>query len=101
MDSEDRVFKDAFFPVSSLHAQGYFDVIARRDRESSSSPDKFINALDKLALQDEIAFKTGKNRLNYIGSDDTITQISIVASSMGIIPVIQIIRGIRTQMTMK
>ena len=94
MDSENKVFKEVFFPVSSLDAQGYFDIIARRDRESGSSSDKFTNALDKLALQDEIAFKTGRNKLNYIGSDDTITQISIVASSMGIIPVIQIIRGI-------
>ena len=94
VDSENRVFKEPFFPVSSLDAQGYFDIIARRDRESSSSADKFTKALDTLALQDEIAFKTGRNKLNYIGNDDTITQISIVASSMGIVPVIQIIRGI-------
>ena len=94
MDSENNVFKEPFFPVSSLDAQGYFDIIGRRDRESNSSTDKFTRALDTLALQDEIAFKIGRNKLNYIGNDDTITQISIVASSMGIVPVIQIIRGI-------
>ena len=94
MDSENNVFKEPFFPVSSLDAQGYFDIIGRRDRESNSSTDKFTRALDTLAVQDEIAFKIGRNKLNYIGNDDTITQISIVASSMGIVPVIQIIRGV-------
>ena len=41
MDSENNVFKEPFFPVSSLDAQGYFDIIGRRDRESNSSTDKF------------------------------------------------------------
>jgi len=47
-------------------------------------------------LGDEIAFKTGKNKLNYIGNDDTITHITLVASGMGIVPSIQILRGIFT-----
>lgn len=47
-----------------------------------------------MALENEIAFKTGKNKLNYIGNDDTITHISIIASSMGIVPTIQIVRGV-------
>ena len=93
MDSQNNVHKGPYFPTSSVDAQGYFDIIVRREKDSSST-DKFSKALETLAIEDEIAFKTGKNKLNYIGNDDTITHISIVASSMGIVPVIQIVRGI-------
>merc|ERR1711998_707706 len=93
VDSQNNVHKGPYFPTSSVDAQGYFDIIVRREKDSSST-DKFSKALETLAIEDEIAFMTGKNKLNYIGNDDTITHISIVASSMGIVPVIQVVRGI-------
>jgi NAD(P)H-flavin reductase len=93
VDSQNKVFKEPFFAVSSPSSQGYFDIIVRRDRDTNSA-DKFTKALDTLALGDEIAFKVGRNRLNYIGIDDVIEHISIVASGMGIVPAIQILRGI-------
>ena len=93
VDPQNRVFKEVFFPISPNNAVGYFDIVARRDRETNNG-EKFAKALDTLALGDEIAFKTGKNRLNYIGNDDSIHHITIIASGMGILPAIQIIRGI-------
>ena len=93
VDSQNKVFKEPFFPLSATSAQGYFDVIVRRDRDSNSF-EKFTKALDTLALGDEIAFKTGKNRLNYIGNDDELIHVTLIASGMGIIPAINILRGI-------
>ena len=92
VDSQNRVFKEPFFPLSPTSARGYFDVVLRRERDSGS--DKFSKALETLALGDEIALKTGKMKLNYIGNDDEITDITVVASGMGIIPAINILRGI-------
>ena len=93
VDQQNKVFKEPFFAISGPFTEGYFDVVTKRERENGSN-EKLTKVLDTLALGDEVAFKIGKNKLNYVGSDDTINRISIVASGMGIVPAMQILRGV-------
>ena len=46
-----------------------------------------------MALGDEVAFKGGRYRLNYMGSEP-IYGVSVAASHLGIAPSLQILRGI-------
>jgi len=90
VDAKDRVLKESFFPVSSHSARGYFDILLRRGEETTP----FARTLETLALGDELAFKAGRYRLNYLGPDEEITTMSLVASGLGIAPTLQILRGI-------
>eukprot|EP01041_Mallomonas_annulata_P000714 gene714-1375_t len=92
VDSSDKVTKDTFFPVSPPTVRGYFDIILRRGGESAG--DKFGKTLDTMALGDEVAFKSGRYRLNYQGDDDPVKYTTIVASGLGITPALQMIRGV-------
>lgn len=94
VDSNDRVFKESFSPISLNSVRGYFDVVAKRGRDTSG--EKFTKALDSLSLGDEIAIKGGRYRLNYVGDDETISHITVVASGLGIAPALQILRGVLT-----
>lgn len=91
IDARDRVLKESFFPVSSSNARGYFDVLVRRGASESTA---FTKTLETLALGDELAFKGGRYRLNYLGQDDPISSMTVVASGLGVSPTLQILRGI-------
>eukprot|EP00607_Mallomonas_marina_P006521 CAMPEP_0182430218 /NCGR_PEP_ID=MMETSP1167-20130531/38424_1 /TAXON_ID=2988 /ORGANISM="Mallomonas Sp, Strain CCMP3275" /LENGTH=265 /DNA_ID=CAMNT_0024615079 /DNA_START=493 /DNA_END=1290 /DNA_ORIENTATION=- len=92
MDSNDRVSKDTFFPVSSPNTRGHFDIILRRVGDSLR--DKFVRTLDLMALGDELALKSGRYRLNYQGDDDPIRYSTIVVSGLGITTAMQMLRGV-------
>jgi NAD(P)H-flavin reductase len=81
VDTNDHVLKETFFLTSSKNSRGYFDIVTRRGGDSSS--DHFAAALSMLALGDEVAYKAGRYRLNYEGSDDPIKSFSICASHLG------------------
>jgi len=79
--------------VSSPKARGYFDILVRR---GGSDPSTFVRSLETLALGDELAFKGGRYRLNYLGQDDPISSMTVVTSGLGIAPSLQMLRGILT-----
>lgn len=91
VDSKDRVFKESFYPVTSRYTRGYFDVILRRERENA---DSFATSLSSLPIGDELAFKGGKYRLNYMGTEDRINAVTLVASGLGIAPALQVLRSV-------
>lgn len=77
--------------MSTNNARGYFDILVRRGG-SEMSP--FVRSLETLALGDELAFKGGRYRLNYLGQDDPISSMTVVTSGLGIAPGMQMLRGI-------
>lgn len=89
MDSLDRVVKEPVFPVA--RDDGQFDILLQR---TDGNSEKFTRALSSLSVGDELAYKAGRRRLNYIGQDAEIRGITILASSIGIAPALQILRGI-------
>jgi NAD(P)H-flavin reductase len=95
VDSRDSVLKEPFFPVSKPDARGFFDIVTRRGGDASG--DRFAEALSQMGLGDEVAFKGGRYRLNYLGSNYPIEGMSIIASGFGAPPALQIIRDIFTQ----
>lgn len=91
VDSRDRVLKESYFPVSSIGTRGFFDILVKRGGNEAST---FVRSLETLALGDELAFKGGKYRLNYLGQDDPISSMTVVTSGLGIAPTLQMLRGI-------
>ena len=55
-----------------------------------------MKALEKAEVGDELAFKSGKYKLNYQGTDESINSLTIIGSGLGISPVLQIVRGMHT-----
>lgn len=92
VDSRDKVLKGSFFPVSKANERGYFEVLVDR-KATDADVGGFGRNLDTLALGDEVAFKGGRYRLNYMGSEP-IYGVSVAASHLGIAPSLQILRGI-------
>ena len=92
VDARDKVLKSSFYPVSKSNDRGFFEVLVDR-AHSSVEANNFNRNLDTLALGDEIAFKGGRQRLNYMGNEP-IYGISVAASHLGIAPAIQLLRGV-------
>ena len=92
VDNKEKVLKEAFFPVSSPLARGYFDIMTKIGGESAS--DRFARSLSELLLGDEIAYKGGRYRLNYLGSNYPIKAVSIVASGLGATSALQILQNV-------
>lgn len=92
VDARDKVLKSSFYPVSKSSERGFFEVLVDR-AHSSVEASNFNRNLDTLALGDEIAFKGGRQRLNYMGIEP-IYGISVAASHLGIAPAIQLLRGV-------
>jgi|MDTB01.3.fsa_nt_gb hypothetical protein len=92
IDSRDKVLKGSFFPVSKTSDRGFFEVLVDRKATDADSGG-FGRNLDTLALGDEVAFKGGRHRLNYMGNEP-IYGVSVAASHLGIAPSLQILRGI-------
>jgi NAD(P)H-flavin reductase len=83
VDAEDSVLKEGYICVSPRKARGYFDVVVKRTTEEGTK-NKFVRALDLLAIGDEVAYKAGRQRLVYQGDDQEIEALTIVASGAGI-----------------
>lgn len=92
-DSKGRILKENFFSISSSATRGSFEILVKRNT-GAGSYDKFVRSLDGLEQGDEIAFKGGSYRLNYEGTDDPIKYVTVVSSSIGIAPSLQILNGI-------
>jgi len=95
VDSYDNVLKEPFFPVSKPTARGYFDVVTRRGGDASG--DRFAEALSQMGVGDELAYKGGRYRLNYLGNNYPIEGMSIIASGFGAAPALQIVRDVFTE----
>lgn len=91
-ESENKVLKESFFPVSQSMTKGYFEILVSSDETSSSH--RFARTLKDLDRGDELAFKGGNYRLRYEGKDDPITFISFLASGLGISAALQTLRGV-------
>ena len=92
-DSKGRIMKENFFSISSSALRGSFEILVKRNT-GAGSYDKFVRSLDGLEQGDEIAFKGGSYKLNYQGTDDPIKYVTVVSSSIGIAPSLQILNGI-------
>lgn len=100
-DSKGRVVKEAFFPITPTNFRGGFEVLIKQGDISSNwrlsdSYDSFVALLDSLEAGDEVAFKGGSHRLNYLGKDDPIKYVTVISSGMGMAPALQILNGILT-----
>jgi ferredoxin-NADP reductase len=70
----------------------HFGVVSRIFKRSHD--DKLSQLLPSLTYGDEVAVKYGENVLNYKGSENPIKHLTIVASGVGIVPVLDIIKRI-------
>jgi len=99
VDNKDRVYKDSFFPITSSASRGYFDIILSRTTSSltknrGNSADDFNACLESLPIGDELAFKGGRYRLNYIGNEEHVDAVTLVAAGTGIAPALQVLRNV-------
>jgi NAD(P)H-flavin reductase len=92
VDEGDNVLKVPVFPVSKTNARGYFDVLTKFGGEAASA--RFATALSQMGLGDEVAYKGGRYRLNYLGENYPIDSMSFVVSGLGSNAALQIIRNI-------
>jgi ferredoxin-NADP reductase len=92
VDARDKILKSSFYPISKRSDRGYFEVLVDR-AHSTVEASSFNHNLDTLALGDEIAFKGGRHRLNYMGAE-SIYGISVAASHLGIAPALSLLRGV-------
>lgn len=92
-NSKGSPVKEALYPISSPFSKSTFEVVMPSTETDSSS---IFNSLSKLSLGDEIAFKLGKNSLNYSGSETPIQSLTMIASGTGIVPLIQLLRRLFT-----
>lgn len=82
VDPRGKTLKEGFVPISAPDAKGYFEILVRNQGFISGAP--FSLALQYMSIGDEIAVKAGKKLLKYRGSDDPITDITLIASESGI-----------------
>ena len=95
IDSSDRALKEPYFPITTSSTRGYFEIITRRYTSNKTVIlDKVAKLLETLPLGEELAFKTGKYRLDYQGKDDPIRKVSLLVSGLGITPALQMLRGV-------
>jgi len=88
------VLKESFLPISSTKTKGHFDILTRKDVDAVSEEEKFTELLDNMDIGDELAYKGGDYKLKFGGlQTDQIKGITIIGSSLGIAPALQIIRG--------
>jgi NAD(P)H-flavin reductase len=95
VDQNDNVIKEPCFPVSSSSARGYFEIITKRGGEASG--DRFAKALSSHDLGDEMAYKGGRYRFNYLGNKYPIEGLSLIASGLGGCSALQIMKNILTE----
>jgi len=93
------VYKESVFPITSSSSRGYFDVVASRantglTKNRAAPSDDFYSCLETLPIGDELALKGGKYRLSYIGNEERIEGVTLVASGTGISPALQVLRNV-------
>lgn len=93
VDSNDKVLKDSFFPITPSTTKGHFDIITMKPFGDSLS-ERFSRVLETMSVGDELAFKSGKYRLNYQGDDDPIKSVTMIVSGLGVTPALQMLRGV-------
>lgn len=86
--------KESFLPISTNRVRGYFDILSRKDVDAVTEDEKFTEAFEAMEIGDELGFKGGDYRLKFGGLQaDQIKGITLIGSSLGIAPALQILRG--------
>eukprot|EP01038_Epipyxis_sp_PR26KG_P010645 gene10645-14297_t len=89
VDGKGKTQKKAFHPTLSSFSKGFVEVLS-----PNTSNDKFLTALQQFSFDDELAFKTGKNRLKYKGKDEIIKGITVIVSGPGIATCLQLLTSV-------
>eukprot|EP00903_Cladosiphon_okamuranus_P013984 g13005.t1 len=98
LDSANQVVHGNYMPLTPRKQRGYFDIVMKRDKgelddglKSTRSAREFSHFLDNLPLGDEIAVKPGREGLVYGGPDQPITDLVLIATGVGVVPMIQMV----------
>eukprot|EP00752_Nemacystus_decipiens_P008527 g7616.t1 len=98
LDSNNQVVHGNYMPLTPRKQRGYFDIVMKRDKgeiddglKSTRSAREFSHFLDHLPLGDEIAVKPGREGLVYGGPDQPITDLVLIATGVGVVPMIQMV----------
>lgn len=84
--------KKGFFLASPPEAEGYFDILCPIESAQLAGDARLSEALQFLQVGDELAVKGGSKRLSIPGGGETIDVLSVLASGMGILPTLQLLR---------
>ncbi|CAM9108371.1 unnamed protein product [Phaeothamnion confervicola] len=94
LDQGDRVVAGSFCPLSPRSAMGYLEILVKKDPEVNSPEQQLVRLLDVLAIGatgDELAVRPGRQGLSYRGPYSPITDVVMVASGPGIVPMLQLV----------
>lgn len=93
-DSRGIPLRESMFPCTTTLPKNQFGVVTRIFKRSKD--DHLSALLPTLAFGDEVAFKVGENVYEYSGPEDPIRHLTVVASGLGIVPVLELLQRVLT-----
>ncbi|CAM9490177.1 unnamed protein product, partial [Chrysoparadoxa australica] len=91
LNRQNQVMNGSFYPLSPRDSAGHFEIVTGREHQDEGG-EGFADLLGLLAIGDEVAVRPGMQRLVYQGPYTPITDVLMVASGLGIVPMLQMVR---------
>lgn len=94
-DSYGNPIKEDFYPSTLNIGENHFGVLTRIFKRSKD--DRLSLLLPTLTHGDEAAYKVGSNIFDYRGPENPIRFMTIVASGVGIVPILELLQRVLTR----